>query len=124
MLKLEDAGLAALRFAGARKRRRYDVRLATAEPVALRRAPPEHGDERTARQIGEAERGGISSAEGAARWESGENPGGLHHKAQRAPEEEPFRMPERERPEQEEPQARKERAPGGERHMPATRRGG
>jgi hypothetical protein len=84
---------------------------------------PEVADERTMRRIAEAQHGGISSAEGTERWLRGENPGGLHHKAPRRPEDEPDMMPERERPEQEEPQGRKERIPGGERHLPETRRG-
>ena len=41
-----------------------------------------HADERTIRRIAEAELGGISSEESVARYARGENPGGLHHKAQ------------------------------------------
>jgi hypothetical protein len=74
-------------------------------------------DERTARRIAEAQRGGVSSAESAARWAAGENPGGLHHKAVRR------ESPERPRPTDEEPPERKERTPRGEKHMPVNRRG-
>jgi len=121
-LKLEDLGLLLLRFAGARFRRRYEVRL---PPPARPRGVtvPEHADERSIRRMAEAEHGGMSSAEGTERWLRGANPGGLHHKAVRRPEDEAFMMPERERPAWEEPQGRKERVPGGERHIPATRRG-
>lgn len=76
------------------------------------------------RRMAEAEHGGISSEEGAARWARGENPGGLHHKAPRSPEDEPDQMPPRERPELEEPQGRKERLPHHERQMAEVRRGG
>lgn len=125
ILKLEDLGLSLLRFAGARRKRRYEVRLA---PAQQRLAPtsrsPAKADERTIRRIAEAQNGGISSAEGTERWLRGDNPGGLHHKAVRQPEaDEADMMPERERPEQDEPQGRKERVPGGERHLPETRRG-
>ncbi|MFT3770722.1 MAG: hypothetical protein QM820_35310 [Minicystis sp.] len=121
-LKLEDIGLALLRFAGERRRRRYEVRLAPPDqrqPKAI----PKVADERTMRRIAEAQNGGISSEEGMNRWLRGENPGGLHHKAPRSPDEEADMMPPRERPDQEEPQGRKERVPGGERHIPASRRG-
>jgi hypothetical protein len=94
ILKLEDAGLAALRFAGGRIGRRYDVRLATAEPVSLRR--PEARPE--------------SQVEAASDVESSED--------------QPVGAQERERPGREEPLPRKERAPGGERQMSSTRRGG
>jgi hypothetical protein len=130
-LKLEDLGLLLLRFAGEQRRRRYEVRLAPAPQrrTAPRQGParqqqPEIADERTMRRIAEAQQGGMSSSEGMERWLSGANPGGLHHKAPRRPEDEPDMMPERERPEQEEPQGRKERSPGGERHLAETRRGG
>jgi hypothetical protein len=127
VLKLEDLGLVLLRFAGARRQRRYEVRLAPPQrreaPAPPEPTPPEVADERTMRRIAEAQNGGMSSAEGTERWLRGENPGGLHHKAQRRPEDEPDMMPERERPEQEEPQGRKERMPGGERHLPENRRG-
>src|SRR3954468_20934374 len=43
----------------------------------------EYADERTMRRMAEAERGGLSSRESTARYERGENPGGLHHKAVR-----------------------------------------
>jgi hypothetical protein len=67
--------------------------------------------------MAEAERGGLSSAESAARWASGDNPGGLHHKAVRRD------GPEHPRLADEEPQDRKERTPRGIRHMAASRRG-
>jgi hypothetical protein len=121
-LKLEDIGLALLRYAGLRRRRRYEVRLAPSERPRPQVFPPV-ADERTQRRMAEAERGGLSSAEGIDRWMRGENPGGLHHKASRNPEEEPDRVPERERPAQEEPQGRHERMPGRQRALPATRRG-
>ena len=95
-----------------------------ADALAPKRAPPsparqqDHADERTARRMAEDEHGGISSAESAARWERGDNPGGLHHKAVRR------EGPEHQRPDQEEPQERRERVPGGEPSLPATRRGG
>jgi hypothetical protein len=107
VLRLEDVALALVRLM-TRKRRR----ALPAEP-----GPPPAGDERTARRIGEAEHGGLSSAESAARFERGENPGGTHRKAVHR------EGPEHPRPAQEEPQGRKERVPGGERHLAATRRG-
>lgn len=128
VLKLEDLGLLLLRFAGGQRQRRYDVRLAPA-PATLKHAPspsptiPEHADERTRRRMAEAEHGGVSSEEGTERWLRGENPGGLHHKAPRAPAEEADLTAERQRPGQEEPPARKDRAPRGERQMAASRRG-
>ena len=76
-----------------------------------------HADDRTLRRVAEAERGGISSEESAARFARQENPGGTHHKAPRR-EESPHP-----RPAQEEPQARVERVPGGEKRMHAVRRG-
>jgi hypothetical protein len=75
-------------------------------------------DERTMRCMAEHEQGGMSSAESDARWESGENPGGTHHKAVRREEGE-----ERPRPAHEEPQARTERVPHGEHCLSETRRG-
>jgi hypothetical protein len=109
--RLEDLGLWLLRITRLQRRARREAgRL---------RAPPRHADERAARRIAEAQRGGLSSAESAARYARGENPGGMHHKAARRDE-----GPERLRPAQEEPQERKERVPGGERHMAAVRRGG
>jgi hypothetical protein len=87
-----------------------------APPPAVR--PPEHADERTARRLAEQEHGGVSSAQSVARWEKGDNPGGTHRKAVR------HEGPERPRPSQEEPQERKERVPGGEKHLPANRRRG
>ena len=77
----------------------------------------EYADERTMRRIAEAERGGLSSRESTARYERGENPGGLHHKAVRR------EGPEHERPGMEEPQERREKVPGGPRRIPVTRRG-
>jgi hypothetical protein len=41
--------------------------------------PLEHADERTIRRVGEAQLGGMSSEQSRAAYESGENPGGLHH---------------------------------------------
>ena len=76
-----------------------------------------HADERTLRRVAEAERGGISSEESAARFARQENPGGTHHKAPRREER------AHPRPAQEEPQARVERVPGGEKRMHAVRRG-
>jgi hypothetical protein len=113
VLELEDLGLALVRLIGARRRR-----APPPEPEGSRVArPPVGGDERTARRLAEAEHGGLSSAESAARWERGENPGGTHHKAVR------HDGPEHPRPSQEEPQERKERVPHGENHLPVTRRG-
>jgi len=40
---------------------------------------PDRADERTIRRIGEAELGGVSSEASRAAYESGQNPGGLHH---------------------------------------------
>jgi len=92
--------------------------LARRRPPPVRRRPtPEHADERTIRRMAEAERGGSSSRESSARYERGENPGGLHHKAVRRD------GPEHPRPRLEEPQERKEKVPGGERHIPIMRRG-
>jgi hypothetical protein len=92
--------------------------LARRRPTPARRRPTiEHADERTIRRIAEAERGGLSSRESAARYERGENPGGLHHKAVRR------EGPEHPRPRLEEPQERKEKVPGGTRHIPVMRRG-
>jgi hypothetical protein len=42
--------------------------------------PPAHADERTIRQIGEAQLGGLSTEESRAAYERGENVGGLHHR--------------------------------------------
>jgi hypothetical protein len=68
--------------------------------------------------MAEAEGGGSSSADSAARFALGLNPGGTHHAAIR------HEQPERLRPERDEPPERKERVPRGERHMAASRRGG
>jgi hypothetical protein len=82
--------------------------------------PPAMGrsDERTSRRIAEAEHGGISSAESAARWERGENRGGTHHRSVR------HEGPEHPRPEHEEPQERKQRELLGVKRMAVSRRGG
>lgn len=53
--------------------------------IRERRRIPETSDERTMRRIAESQAGGISSKESDARYERGENPGGLHHKGQRLP---------------------------------------
>jgi hypothetical protein len=82
-----------------------------------RRGPPAHADERTARRVAEAQRGGLSSGESLRRWVQGENPGGLHHRAVH------HEGPEHARPEQLEPQERKERLPRGDNHMAVNRRG-
>lgn len=81
------------------------------------RPTSEHADEKTIRRLAERERGGLSSRESAARYERGENPGGLHHKAVRR------EGPEHPRHHLEEPKERKEKVPGGERHIPVMRRG-
>jgi hypothetical protein len=107
--RIEELALAYLRTSEQRPRTR------AGEPP--RPGVPAHADERTARRIAEAEHGGLSSAESAARWERGDNPGGTHHRSVRR------EGPEHLRPSQDEPQDRKEREPGGERHMAATRRG-
>ena len=68
---------------GLRERRRS----AGSRPARSEWHPPVvHADERTIRRIAEAQAGGISSQESAARYERGENPGGLHHKAPLPPE--------------------------------------
>lgn len=87
-------------------------RPARARPIAR-----EHADERTIRRIAEAEGGGLSTRESDARYERGENPGGLHHKAVRR------EGPGEARHHLEEPRERKEKVPGGERHLAAQRRG-
>jgi hypothetical protein len=109
--EIEDLALACLQ-AGERSMRGARAR-ATKQP-----APPAPADERTQRRMAEAEHGGVSSAESAARWARGENPGGTHGKAVRR------EGPERARPGQEEPPDRKERMPLGHKYMPASRRGG
>jgi hypothetical protein len=91
--------------------------IAEATRPALR-AVKDHADERTIRRIAEAQSGGTSSQESAARYARGENPGGMHHKAVRRDE-----GPVHPRPEYEEPQERKETVPGGERHIAVNRRG-
>lgn len=87
------------------------------KPSSVTRSAPGHADERTFRRIAEAERGGLSSKESAARYMRGENPGGLHHKAVH------HEGPEHQRPAFYEPQERKETVPGGERHIAVMRRG-
>lgn len=78
--------------------------------------PVEHADERTIRRIAESQNGGLSSEESAARYASGENPGGLHHGAVRHADPLADDVIE-------EPEERKERRPRHERHMSASRRG-
>ncbi len=85
--------------------------------VWRRRPPSEHADERALRRVAEAQRGGLSSRESDARYQRGENPGGLHHKAVRR------EGPERPEHHPDEPKERKEKVPGGERHIPVMRRG-
>jgi hypothetical protein len=89
----------------------------TAMDVLARRTPW-YADERTLRKTAEAERGGFSSQESAARFARREHRAGTHQKAAMREE-----GPTHQRPEQEEPQARIERTPGGEKHMPDVRRG-
>jgi hypothetical protein len=92
--------------------------LRTLAPTVPTR-PPALGrsDERTWRRIAEAEHGGISSAESAARWERGENRGGTHRRSVR------HEGPSHPRPEQDEPQGRKERELLGVKRMAVSRRG-
>jgi hypothetical protein len=78
---------------------------------------PAHADERTMRRIAEAQHGGESSQQSAARYARGENPGGTHHKAVR------HDGPAHQRPALYEPQERKETVPGGEKHIAVMRRG-
>jgi hypothetical protein len=77
----------------------------------------DRADERTLRRLAESERGGFSSRESVARYERGENPGGLHHRAVRRD------GPEHPRHHPEEPSERKEKVPGGTRRIPVMRRG-
>ena len=109
--KLEDFGLGLLRLTERRRKRRDRQRPAMP-------SPPAHADERAGRRLAEAEHGGLSTDASNALYASGANPGGMHHKAVRREE-----GPEHPRPEQEEPQERKERVPGGEHYMAAIRRG-
>jgi hypothetical protein len=81
------------------------------------RPPSEHADEKTIRRLAEAERGGLSSRESSARYERGDNPGGLHHKAVRR------EGPEHARHHLDEPKERKEKVPGGTRRIAVMRRG-
>jgi hypothetical protein len=97
---------------------RLKAALRTRRADRVQRQPVrEHADERTIRRLAETERGGLSSGESSARYERGENPGGLHHKAiRREGPEHPEHHPD-------EPKERKEKVPGGERHIPVMRRG-
>jgi hypothetical protein len=79
---------------------------------------PVHADERTMRRVAEAQAGGMSSEESAARYARGENPGGLHQKEAHRGE---GRL--HQRPGDEEPQERKETVPGKERHIAVNRKG-
>jgi len=117
--KLEAAGLVSKSKEITRTRRGSAV--SSREAVEAKKAPPApmHADERTIRRIAEAQRGGLSSEESAARYARGENPGGRHHKAVRRDE-----GPERERPGIDEPEDRKATRLHNEKHMAATRRGG
>ena len=74
-------------------------------------------DERTPRRQAESQRGDLSSRDSVARYERGENPGGLHHRAVRRD------GPEHPRHHPEEPRERKEKVPGGSRRIPVMRRG-
>jgi hypothetical protein len=93
------------------------VLLARRDRRAWWRPPSEPADERTIRRVAEAQSGGLSSSESAARYERGENPGGLHHRAVRR------EGPEHPRHHLEEPKERKEKVPGGTRRIPVMRRG-
>jgi hypothetical protein len=86
-------------------------------PVRVKHQKQATADEKTIRRIAEAQAGGISSAESDARYARGENPGGLHHKAQRPP-------PDAEGFEVEEPPERSEahRQRGFPRTMASNRR--
>jgi hypothetical protein len=86
-------------------------------PLPWWRPFTDHADERTIRRLAELQRGGLSSREGVARYERGENPGGLHHKAVRR------EGPEHPRHHLEEPKERKEKIPGRVRCIPVMRRG-
>ena len=92
--------------------------LRARRPSRARARPrSDHADERTIRRLAESERGGLSSRESWARYERGENPGGLHHKAVRR------EGPEHPRHHLDEPKERKEMVPGGTRRIPVMRRG-
>jgi hypothetical protein len=95
-------------FRGLRKRRAPRVKPA-----------PVTADERTMRSFEEHRHGGLSSAESRARIESGENPGGLHHKRVM------HEGSERQRPEYDEPLPRQDavRRRHGEVHRNEMRRG-
>lgn len=86
-------------------------------PHPRSRPRSDRADERTLRRLAESERGGLSTRESAARYERGENPGGLHHKAVRR------KGPEHPRHHPEEPRERKEKVPGGTRRIAVMRRG-
>lgn len=79
-------------------------------------------DEKTMRRVAEAQHGGLSSEESAARYARGENPGGTHAFTAKTPNPETGATPVHQRPEFEEPQDRVERTPGGERHMSSVRK--
>jgi hypothetical protein len=84
-------------------------------PTRIVHRRPETADERTIRRVAEAQAGGISSQESDARYERGENPGGLHHKAERPP-------PDAEMFEIEEPPDRTQTHRGSRRTMASNRR--
>jgi len=92
--------------------------LDRAEVTPTQRKPPEHADERTMRRMAEQSAGGTSSAESAARYAHNGHLAGTHG-GKAAPHE----GPEHQRPELEEPQARKARKPGGDDHIPEKRSG-
>jgi hypothetical protein len=96
---------------------RTPARQQSAPTTVRRPRASAHADERTIRRMAEAERGGLSSQESAARYARGENPGGMHHKSVRR------EVPEHQRPELYEPQERKETVPGKEKHIAVMRRG-
>jgi len=90
-----------------RRRGRVPARVSSRAPVVA--------DERTIRRIAEAQSGGMSSSESAARYERGEHAGGLHGKARRTP-------PDAQIFEFDEPPARTETHRGTRRTMASTRR--
>jgi hypothetical protein len=94
------------------------VRRAAEARIEIRRTG-QRSDERTLRRVAEAQQGGLSSQESAARYARGDNPGGIHHRA--APHLREGQLYEG--PDGEEPPARAERAPGRPKRMASTRRG-
>jgi hypothetical protein len=83
------------------------------------RRTEQRADERTLRRVAEARHGGLSSQESAIRYVRGDNPGGTHNNG--APH-----LRDRQLypgPDEEEPPARTERAPGKAKRMASTRRG-